>query len=486
MERLAGGARVLMICFAAWLIVAVPDMLFADEGANLGVRNHTLDLDGMKTRRLVRIIVPYSKTLYFVDRGQQLGTTVEFGIALEKALNAGRKKEIERIRVAFVPTARDQLLSALNNGIGDIVIANLTITDERLQQVDFTDPIYSDATEILVTGPSSKPVGSLDDLPGEKIYLRQSSSYYEHLLQLNNTLVAAGKQTISVIPIDENLEDEDLMEMVNAGLLPWTAVDAHKASLWTKAFTDLKPRDDIVFSSGGKIAWAIRKNSPLLKAELNKFIATHKVGTTFGNIIRNKYYRSDKMLKRAYAAEDIEKFNDLLALFRKHGDAYSFDYIMLIAQGYQESQLDQNRRSPRGAVGIMQLLPATAADKAVGIPDIDKDADRNIEAGSKYLRYLVGRYLDDPQLAPRDQLLMAFAAYNAGPANLRKFRDKADKMGLNPNVWFGNVENAAATIVGRETVQYVSNIYKYYVAYTLLSERLREHNAAQQDEAAPQ
>nr|WP_246707966.1 transglycosylase SLT domain-containing protein [Ensifer oleiphilus] len=155
-----------------------------------------------------------------------------------------------------------------------------------------------------------------------------------------------------------------------------------------------------------------------------------------------------------------------------------------MAQGYQESQLDQSRRSPRGAVGVMQLLPSTAADKSVGIKGIDKDQDRNVEAGSKYLRHLVDVYINDPQITPRDQLLFAFAAYNAGPGNLRKFRAKAKDMGLDPDLWFGNVENAAAEIVGRETVQYVSNIYKYYVAYGLLAEHAKEASAARSPDAS--
>jgi len=176
------------------------------------------------------------------------------------------------------------------------------------------------------------------------------------------------------------------------------------------------------------------------------------------------------MLKRAYAPADVERFKQLVEIFRTHGKTYSFDHLMLMAQGYQDSQLDQSRRSHRGAVGIMQLLPSTAADKAVNIRGIDKDENLNVEAGSKYLRYLVDTYIDDPAVTPKNQMLFAFAAYNAGPGNLRKFRAKAKDMGLDPNLWFGNVENAAAAIVGRETVQYVSNIYKYYVAYSLLSE----------------
>ncbi|OCP15330.1 MULTISPECIES: lytic transglycosylase F [unclassified Ensifer] len=440
---------------------------------------HLGDLDVMEKRRLIRIVVPFSKTIYFIDRGRQLGTAVEFGMALEKELNAGRKREIEKIRIAFVPVPRARLLTALEDGRGDIVMGNLTITEARLAKVDFTAPLFDEAKEVLVTGPSAPAIASVDDLSGQEVRVRKSSSYHEHLVALSAGFVKAGRAPISIKDMDENLEDEDVLEMINAGLLPWTVVDKYKADIWATVFRDIKVRDDILVSDHGQIAWAIRKDSPKLKATLDAFVKTHRVGTTFGNILKNSYYKSDKMLKRAYAPADVERFQKLVEIFRKHGDTYSFDYLMLMAQGYQESQLDQSRRSPRGAVGVMQLLPSTAADKSVGIKGIDKDQDLNVQAGSKYLRHLVDTYIADPAITPRNQLLFAFAAYNAGPGNLRKFRAKAKDMGLNPDLWFGNVENAAAEIVGRETVQYVGNIYKYYVAYGLLAEHAKAAPTAQ-------
>ncbi|MDE1992315.1 MAG: lytic transglycosylase F [Rhizobiaceae bacterium] len=432
----------------------------------------------MKARRIVRVLVPFSKTIYFVDKGRQFGTAVMFGTELEKSLNEGRKKQIEHIHIVFVPTPRDKLLTALNDGFGDIVMANLTITDERLKEVDFTDPLYDNAEEVLVSAPNSEPVTKIEDLSGKRIAVRASSSYYEHLLALNKTLAAAGKPEIGIDLMDESLEDEDLMEMVNAELLPYTIVDGYKADIWQHVFTGINVHHDVVLSSGGKIAWAIRKNSPELKAALNSFVATHKIGTTFGNMLRNSYYRQDKIVKRAYSPDDVDRFQRLVEIFRKYGGSYSFDYLMLMAQGYQESQLDQAKRSPRGAVGIMQMLPTTAKDKVIGITGIDKDPDRNVEAGAKYLRHLIDTYIDDQGLTPKDRQLFAFAAYNAGPGNLHRFREKAKSMGLDPNVWFGNVENGAAAIVGRETVQYVSNIYKYYVAYSLLVARMDERKKA--------
>ena len=224
----------------------------------------------------------------------------------------------------------------------------------------------------------------------------------------------------------------------------------------------------------------MRKDSPLLRQEIDEFVADHKIGTTFGNMLKKKYLGTLKYAKRATSDEDMEKFEVLAGIFRKYGAEYGFDELMIAAQGYQESGLDQSARSHRGAVGIMQLLPSTAADPSVGIADIDKSAENNVHAGAKYLRLLVDKYLDDPALDEKNRMLMAFAAYNAGPGNLRKFRRLAEQSGLDPNVWFHNVEHAAAKIVGRETVQYVSNIYKYYVAYRLIRERSAERSEAKE------
>jgi membrane-bound lytic murein transglycosylase MltF len=151
---------------------------------------------------------------------------------------------------------------------------------------------------------------------------------------------------------------------------------------------------------------------------------------------------------------------------------------MIMAQGYQESALNQAERSSAGAIGIMQMKPSSAREPEIAIDGIDKSAERNIEAGNKYLRFTITKYLNDPSLDPKNQTLFAFAAYNAGPNRLRQFRDKAKAMGLNPNVWFGNVENAAAAIVGRETVQYVSNVYKYFIAYSLVTRQMDDNARA--------
>lgn len=157
-------------------------------------------------------------------------------------------------------------------------------------------------------------------------------------------------------------------------------------------------------------------------------------------------------------------------MFERYAGQYGFDHLMIAAQGYQESRLDQSVRSSAGAVGIMQLLPSTAADKNVGIPDI-ATAESNIHAGVKYLNFVRNRYFEEEGLNDLNATLLSFAAYNAGPARVRSLRRKAVAAGLDSNKWFNNVELIAAKDIGRETVQYVSNIYKYYLAYSLMNEK---------------
>lgn len=442
------------------------------------------DLDGMRQRKQIRILVPYSKTFYFIDKGgTQFGATYEVGKAFEDWLNKQDKAKTLRTYVIFIPVPRDRLLSGLVDGIGDIAAGNLTITEARSRLVQFSNPFAKGVKEVLVTGSAAPEVASLEDLSGREIFLRPSSSYAEHLGALNKSFESAGKKPIQISSLDEELEDEDILEMVNAGLLPWGIVDEHKATLWSSVFTSLKVRQDIVIHEGGEIAWAMRRDSPLLLATVNKFVETHKLGTSFGNMLKKRYLGTNSPAKRATSEEEMRKFEELAAIFRQYCERYEFDTLMIAAQGYQESGLDQSARSPRGAVGIMQLLPSTAADPSVGITGIDTSAANNIHAGVRYLRLLVDKYLDDPALDEKNRTLMAFAAYNAGPGNLRKFRRLAEKSGLDPNVWFGNVEHAAASIVGRETVQYVSNIYKYYVAYKLARQRAEERVKAKQQVA---
>ncbi|MGV8917136.1 MAG: transglycosylase SLT domain-containing protein [Pseudomonas sp.] len=433
------------------------------------------DLDGMRQQRLVRLLVPYSKTFYSVNQARQEGISYELGEELKAWLDKTQPHDRNalRWRVMFIPVSRNDLLPKLIAGYGDIAAGGLSITEGRAQTVDFSAPFASSPGEVLVTGPGIQPLARLEQLSGKTITVRRSSSYFEHLTQLNRQFKKQGLAPIDIQAADENLESEDLLEMINAGLLQATVVDSYLATLWKPVLNNIQVHGATYIKDQTEFAWAIRKHSPLLKAQLELFVEGHKVGTPFGNTLRNKYINS-KRLVNATSTQRMHTFETLLGYFQRYAERYDFDHLLLMAQGFQESQLNQQARSHRGAVGVMQVLPSTAADPIVGIRGIVKSADRNIEAGTKYMRVLNDRYLTDSELTPLNKTLLSFAAYNAGPTNLRKFRRLAEVSGWDKNVWFDNVEYAAAREVGRETVDYVSNIYKYYIAYRLVDQQARQ------------
>ena len=439
------------------------------------------DQPGMLDRRVIRVLTTYSKTFFFIDKGQQRGATHDIFAEFERSLNAQLTKEKKlkqrhlKVRIIFVPVTRDNLFTALNEGKGDIAAANLTITAARQQQVAFTDPIYSDIQELLISGPASPQVKNVDDLAGKTVFVRRSSSYYESLEALNVRFAKASLPPIVIKPAPEALEDEDLLEMLNAGLIPLIVVDRHKALFWKQVFPKIQVHEDIVLRDNGNIAWAVRKDNPQLLAKLNGFIKDNRQGSTLGNTLLLRYLKNAKYVKNAAAEKERRKFLKMVEIFRKYGDRYDVDWLLMAAQGYQESRLNQSVRSHVGAIGVMQVMPSTGKELKVG--DI-KQLDPNIHAGVKYMRWMIDRYYGDEPMTQLDKALFSFASYNAGPARIARLRTETKKRGFDPNIWFGNVENLAAEKIGAETVTYVSNIYKYYIAYRLILDEMNRKRAA--------
>jgi membrane-bound lytic murein transglycosylase MltF len=436
------------------------------------LRTWSGDFDGMLERRLVRVVVPYSRTLYFNDKGAQRGLIADALKDFEVFLNRKHKLKARPITVVALPTTRAELLPALLQGSADIAVGNLTITAERAKRVDFSVPANKAVVEIVVTGPASPALASLDDLAGQEVHVRRSSSYYESLARLNQRFRALDKAQMTLALVPDALEDEDMMDMLAAGLLKLVVVDDWKAAIWAGLLPKIKPRPDLALADAGATAWAFRKDSPKLAAVVNEFIRRHPGA----HAARLKSYPAYvKRLRNATAEADWKRFEQTVALFRKYGERYSFDYLMVAALGYQESRLDQNARSHVGAIGIMQLMPETGRSLKVG--DISK-TEPNVHGGFKYLRQIYDRHLDTEGLDEQNRTLFAIAAYNAGSGRVANLRAEAAQKGFDPNQWFNNVELIAARRVGQETVVYVRNIYKYYIAYKLQLDTLEARRAA--------
>jgi membrane-bound lytic murein transglycosylase MltF len=426
------------------------------------------DFDGLLERRAIRVAAPYSRSLYFNDKGRERGLSADFVRDFERHVNQKYRKQLGKrpITVVIRTTVRDRLLKHVADGLADIAVGNLTVTEERRQLVDFVvaDNVKP-VSELVVTGPKSPPIGTADDLSGKSVHVRRSSSYYESLVALNDRLKQAGKPPATLVLVPDALEDEDMMEMLNAGLFQAIVVDDWKARMWAQLLTKIKVNEGAALREGGKIGWAIRKNSPKLAAELNEFYTSYVKKQGVVAVRMKQYYRRVKQIKDPTGASEVKRFQDTLALFRKYGPRYHFDPLMLAAQGYQESQLDQNAKSRVGAIGIMQVMPATGKELKVG--DI-RLAEANVHAGAKYMDQLMTKYLSDASFDETNRTLFAFAAYNAGPGNIRRVRKEASARGLDPDQWFNNVELVVAEKIGAETTTYVRNIYKYYVAYRLM------------------
>jgi membrane-bound lytic murein transglycosylase MltF len=423
------------------------------------------DFNELGERRYIRALVVVNETNYFVDRGEQRGYAYESLAEFEKLLRAKATTRHIATKIVIIPTTRDRLLPALAAGYGEIAIGNLTITPEREQLVDFSDPLLDNVKELVVTGPSARAITSIDELSGKEVQVRASSSYHESLKSLNERLHDSGKAPAKIRFVDDLLEDEDIMQMVDAGVIPLTIIDSHIANFWGQIYDRAKVHDDLALREGGRIAWALRKNTPEFKRVINDFVRTRRAGTVFGNIMLQRYLGSADRLKNPIAEAEMKRFRDVVAYFRKFGNKYDLPWLLIAAQGYQESGLDQSKRSPAGAVGIMQVKPSTAADPNIGIPNI-QSKENNIHAGVKYLRFVINQYFKDQGMDRLNRGLFAMASYNAGPARVAGLRRRAGTAGLDPNRWFNNVEIVAAREIGRETVDYVSNIYKYYITYS--------------------
>lgn len=432
----------------------------------------TGDLDELVARRYVRVLVPLSRSFFYLDKGRQFGLSYEAGLAFEKWLNERLGSGVIKVHVEFLPVDRERLLPLLAEGRGDLAMGNLTVTDERAQLVDFSAPFLTGVSEVVVTASDQPPLKSADDLAGREVHVRKSSSYFASLVALNARLQAAGKEPVRIVAAPADLEDEDLLELVDAGTIPATVVDSHVAAMWKEVYDDLRVCEGVRVRENGAVAWAVRKGCPKLLAEVSAFSGENRKGSLQFNMIYKKYLKGGKQLAHAANSAEARKFVALIDSFKKYGEQYDVPWLLLGAVGYQESRLDQNARSKSGAVGVMQLLPSTAASPEVAIEDVETSADANVHAGAKYLRWVAEKFVNEPQLDRLTRGLFVLASYNAGPSRIAKLRKKAAGLGLDPDRWFGNVEVVVAKDIGRETVQYVSNIYKYYVTYGLVVDRM--------------
>jgi membrane-bound lytic murein transglycosylase MltF len=436
----------------------------------------TGDLPGMVERRVLRVVVPYGGYQFYYDRGEPKGAVYEMLRKFENYLNEQLDRQNIRVYVAIVPVSRDKMFASLLAGNADLIAADLTETDRRNLLVDFTRPLLTNIDEIVVSGPGAAPPESLDDLAGRDIFVGPATSYHEHLVDLAADFRRRGLVAPNVILADELLETHDILEMVNAGLVELTVADDYKAEFWSEVYPNVQLHHDLRIHSGGQTSWAYRKDSPELAVMLDSFMRRYGKGTLVGNDTYSRYLADAERVQCAPVGRSSADLVELESAFRSSASEFEFDWLMLAAQAFQESRFHHGRRSPAGAVGVMQIKPSTAADRNVGIADIST-IENNVRAGAKYLRFLMDRYFDAAAMDELDRWFFGLAAYNAGPARVARLRNQAAAEGYDRNVWFDNVEIVAGRRIGRETTSYVGNIFKYFLGYHLIQTQESERKA---------
>lgn len=419
------------------------------------------DWPEIRKRRILRVLVPYSRTFFYNDNGRTRGISADVLAELELYLNKTLKTGRHPISVLAIPVERDQLISGVVEGLGDVAIGNLTVTPQRQSEVDFVPQLGHYQNEVLVASAAAPRLQDERDLATRMLAVRRSSSYFSSIEKLNSRLIKAGRPRAEALIVPEALEDEDLLEMLNAGLIDFSIMDDWKARLWQSVYPQIRIYPELVLRQQAQIGWAIRPQSPQLAALLAGFQQSAKKQ----HLMALKFAEYQQRIARqgpVHGISEWQKVKPIHELFRRYGLDYRFDHLMLLAQGYQESRLDQQQRSARGAIGVMQLMPPTGDAMQVG--DI-RQLEPNIHAGVKYMRQMHDKYFAAPEIDEMNQTLFSLAAYNAGPTAIARMRQKAREQGRDPNRWFGQVEVVVARELGAEPVRYVRNILKYYVAY---------------------
>jgi len=428
---------------------------------------HTGDLDTMLEKKIIRVLVVNSKALYGIENGKKYGIYHDALMALEKQINARYPRESRHVKTKLVPipVSRAALIGALNAGYGDIALADNIITPRRMEQIAFSDPLAEGIDRVLVTHKSIGGIEAYEDLAGREVFIKPSSSSMDALLQVSQTLVYKGLEPIIIRALPEALEAEDILELVNNGVVGITVMDDYKVSLWSGVMKNITAHEEMTFGEDRAIGIMFRKGSPKLEEELGHFVASYRAKGSFEKMLSDAKFVIAKYKRAKKSTVSNAQFKALKQKFEKYAAQYDIDPLVLMAQAYQESHFKAHAKSRVGARGIMQLMPATARQLKV---KNSYDAEASIRAGAKYHKEIREYYFGDENLTAVNRTLFTFAGYNAGPNRINRFRKIAKQRGLDPDVWFGNVELVAAEKIGRETVGYIENIYNYYVAYTMM------------------
>jgi membrane-bound lytic murein transglycosylase MltF len=421
----------------------------------------------MFQRGEIRMAVPYDRTIYINDKGTPRGLSIQISKGLAKWINAKYSSQLKGklISIKLVPTISAELLNSLISGRADIAVGDIGLYEPISNSHDL---IVNHASrveqEVLVTGPSSPVLQKMTDLSGQTVYGSRNTNFQMTLGALNEELRRDGRPPVNLISPLGDLDDEDLLEMLNAGLIQYVIVGNWKFKLWQSIYKNIVMHEELSVKDVGWIGWVVRANNQDLNDDLSGFYQSDEFDQSRRAFRQEDYKEHLKGLKDPIDKMAWARFESMRPLFNKFGAEYKLNPLFIASLGFQETLLNQSAVSGVGAIGVMQLMPATGM--SLGVGDIHL-LEPNIHAGADYMNQLVTKYFPDAQFEGNNRSLFAVASYNIGPNNVAKAREQAKQLGFNPNQWFGNVEFIATERMGYEPMIYVRNVYKYFMSYRL-------------------
>jgi membrane-bound lytic murein transglycosylase MltF len=451
-------ALLLLLCCLA---IAPAHARLSSLGGNLPHTGNQRDLADIRKSGELRVLVNQSRNSSAEIKGQAIGLEYQrlraFGQYLNRNARDGRE-----LRLKIIPKPKDQLVAALQKGEGDLVAPGELLDAHPGLGVSASVAIRSDVPLVVVGNRRNRHYQRVEDMSGRSLTLPVGSAVSDALRAANQQLLKNNKPPIVVEWADSSLAVEDVLEMVQAGIYPWTAVELPIAERWQKVMPGLRIERHLVVGEEGDMSWFVRRESSMLRASIDRFIKGYKAPGDQDSAFQRIYRRSYKVRNPTVNRTDRQRLERVRSVLQKHGELQDLDWLQLAAVAYKESTLNPAARGASGATGLMQITPAAA--RSVGVGNIQA-LDNNVLAATRYMARIRREFFSSRQIAEAERMAFVLAAYNMGPQRVQGLRAEARRRGLNPNRWFFQVERVAMEQMGMGVVSYVNAVNKYYLAY---------------------
>jgi membrane-bound lytic murein transglycosylase MltF len=418
------------------------------------------DLPAIRHGKVLRVLVNQSRNSSGDAKGEEIGAEYHRLQAFEKYLN-GHAKDGQRITLKIVPKAKNQLLSALQRGEGDLIAPGELLDTREARGVAASDPIIRHVPLVLVGLKGARSLRHVEQLSGRTLSLSAGSAADEAVHMLNQRLALRKLQPVKIEWVDPSLAVEDVLEMVQASIFSLTVVEQPIAERWARVMPKLRIDHALSLGTNSDMNWFVRQDALLLRASINSFLTTYKVPAG-QDVAFEKAYKNIYRVHNPLARADRQRLERLRPTLQRHADAQGMDWLNLAALAFKESALDPEARGSGGATGLLQITP-TAAQR-VGVGNIES-TDNNVQAGAKYLAMIRRKFFAGSRFNERERMAFTLAAYNLGPERVQGMRNEARRRGLNPDQWFFQTERVAMEQAGMGVVSYVNSVNKYYLAF---------------------